>query len=451
MGTQGTLQTNPMTSSPPDPGPNSALTDAAPETSLGAPGSLVGQRILLAVTGSIAAYKAVLLFRLLQKAGAELEVLLTESATRFVGAATFRGLGATVHTDMFSAPGELHVALGQRVDLLLVAPATADALARLRLGRADDLLTATALCLRGRLMLAPAMHPRMWHAPAVQENVTILQQRGAELIGPVTGEVASGDVGMGRMAEPERIVDAVAQGVATDVSLAGQHLVVTAGPTSEPIDPVRFLTNSSSGKMGFAIAAQAARRGARVTLIAGPVSQPTPPGVTRIDVGTTLEMRRALWSALGDDLSGADALVMSAAVADYRPRETAEHKLKRDGHSLQLELVPNPDLLAEIGAARTGLRPLLVGFALETGDDASLAAQARDKLERKGVDLVVANAAQESLGRDDNRVLLVTDVETTPLPTLPKDAVARQIIDWLRARLRPPGIPPNETNSEGAR
>ncbi len=440
-----------MTRPPLDPA--SALPSTGSGTNAPSRGALSGRRVLLAVTGSIAAYKAVLLLRLLKKAGADVEVVLTNAARRFVGAATFSGLGAPVHEDMFSAPGELHVSLGQRADVLLIAPATADVLARLRQGRADDLLTATALCLRGRLMLAPAMHPTMWHAAAVQENVSLLQERGAELIGPVAGEVASGDSGMGRMAEPEQIVAALTRTLRSDAHLEGRHVVVTAGPTREPIDPVRFLTNTSSGKMGFAIAAEAARQGARVTLIAGPVHLSTPAGVDRLDVRTTEEMRRALWSVLGDDLQGADALVMCAAVADYRPRTTAEQKLKR-GSELQLELVPNPDLLAEIGAARRGTTPALTGFALETGDDKALVAAARGKLQRKKVDLVVANAAAESLGRDDNRVLLVTDVETTPLPTLPKEAIAQRLIEWMSARLSAPAAPtgapePLDSSSEG--
>lgn len=402
-----------------------------------APGSrpLAGRRVLLAVTGSIAAYKAVLLFRLLQKAGAELEVLLTEAGARFVGAATFRGLGAEVHTDMFSAPGELHVSLGERIDLLVVAPTTADTLARLREGRGNDLLTATVLCSRADVVLVPAMHPRMWAASAVRENVAALSARGVHVVGPVEGEVASGDVGLGRMAEPQQVLTALAELVATRAALRGKHIVVTAGPTSEPIDPVRALTNVSSGKMGFAIAAEAARRGARVTLIAGPVGLPTPAFVTRKDVGTALQMREALWQALGEDLNGADALVMSAAVADYRPKQPSTHKLKRDGRPLQLELVPNPDLLAEIGAARGRPGPLLVGFALETGTDDELVARGRQKLQAKGVDLIVANHAAESLGRDDNRVLFVSEREHQALPRLTKAEVSHRLLEWMVSRL----------------
>lgn len=414
---------------------------------------LTGRRIVLAVTGSIAAYKSVPLLRLLKKAGAHVEVILTEAATQFVGAATFRGLGVDVHDNMFSeTPGELHVTLAREADLLLVAPATADTLARLRQGRGDDLLTATHLCFSGELVLAPAMHPEMWASPAVQENVAVLAGRGARFIGPVAGEVASGDVGVGRLAEPEVIVASLSELFAKRESLRGRHVVVTAGPTSEAIDPVRALTNVSSGKMGFAIAAEAALRGARVSLIAGPVHLPTPPGVSRTDVRSALEMREALWKCLGDDLQGADALVMSAAVADYRPKEVATEKLKRDGQPRTLELVPNPDLLAEIGAHRRsvqgdsapghgtqgpGARPLLVGFALETTDDAGLEAKARDKLARKGVDLVVANAAAESLGRDDNRVLFVAPDGTKALPRLAKTEIASHLLDWLTEHLSP--------------
>lgn len=396
---------------------------------------LLHRRIVLGVTGSIAAYKAVLLLRLLQDAGAEVEVLLTESGARFVGAATFRGLGATVHTDMFDAPGELHVELGRRADAVLIAPATADVLARLRQGRADDLLTATVLCSHGLVTVAPAMHPRMWLSPAVQENVEVLSGRGIECIGPASGRVASGDVGLGRLSEPEDILAELIARLGARRALAGRHIVVTAGPTSEPIDPVRSLTNISSGKMGFAIAAEAVRRGARVTLIAGPVSLPTPFGVSRLDVRSALDMKQALWSALGSDLGSADALVMSAAVADYRPRETSGKKLKRDGRTLSLELVPNPDILAEIGAARLRPRPVLVGFALETASDDELVARGRDKLSAKRVDLIVANQAAESLGRDDNRVFLVTSDEALSLPRASKRRVAAQLLDWLSARL----------------
>lgn len=413
--------------------PNEPDVDLPPEQPPDFP--LRNRRIVLGVTGSIAAYKAVLLLRLLQDAGAEVDVILTEAGARFVGPATFRGLGAAVHTDMFGGDGELHVDLGGRADALIIAPATADTLARLRQGRADDLLTATVLCAHGLVAVAPAMHPRMWVDPAVQENVAILSARGIECIGPASGRVASGDVGPGRLSEPAQILRELIGRLRTRHALAGRHVVVTAGPTSERIDPVRALTNVSSGKMGFAIAAEAALRGARVTLIAGPVALPTPRGVARVDVGAALDMKQALWSALGSDLESADALIMSAAVADYRPRETFAEKLKRHGHGLSLELVPNPDLLAEIGAARRGSSPVLVGFALETTDGEELVARARQKLAAKGVDLVVANRAADSLGRDDNRVSLVTSDAAESVPLSSKRQIAVHLLDWLGARL----------------
>jgi phosphopantothenoylcysteine decarboxylase/phosphopantothenate--cysteine ligase len=422
---------------------------------------LTGRHIVLGVTGSIAAYKAAMLLRLLQKAGATVDVIVSETAKRFIGEATFRGLGAEVHTDMWSSPGELHVSLGERADAILIAPATADVLARLSQGRGDDLLTATVLCRSGALILAPAMHPRMWHNAAVEENVAVLTRRGAKLIGPVSGEVASGDVGFGRMAEPEQIALELAQmlsGAPRDAqaalgsrpsnnanaqpspakngdSLVGRHIVVSAGPTVEPIDPVRSLSNVSSGKMGFAIAAEARARGARVTLIAGPVALPTPSGVERVDVGSALEMRDALWGTLGESLTGADALVMAAAVADYRPKTRAESKLKRSANDLSIELVPNPDLLAEIGGRRTGRNPVLVGFALETAENDELIQHARKKLVQKRVDLVVANRAEDSLGRDDNKALFVSPRDCQKLNRSSKAELASHIVDWISEKL----------------
>lgn len=437
--------------------PSNGLTSEAP---------LTGLRIVLGVTGSIAAYKAAALLRLLSKAGAEVKVVVSESAKRFVGESTFRGLGAEVHTDMWSAPGELHVELGEQADAILVAPATADVLARLSQGRSDDLLSATVLCRTGLLALAPAMHPRMWQNAAVEENVAVLERRGARFIGPVSGEVASGDVGMGRMAEPDQIVqelvqllgqapkrtraELAAQALSPPAapaqhaqrsrghrgdSMVGRHVVVSAGPTVEPIDPVRSLTNASSGKMGFAIAADARARGARVTLIAGPVSLATPTGVERVDVGSALEMRDALWGTLGERLEGADVLVMAAAVADYRPKLRADAKLKRGAEPLSIELVPNPDLLAEIGAQRSGRSPLLVGFALETAENDELIQLARKKLVQKRVDLVVANRAEDSLGRDDNRAMLVSPRDCRPLNRLSKVELAAHIVDWIAEKL----------------
>jgi phosphopantothenoylcysteine decarboxylase / phosphopantothenate---cysteine ligase len=401
-------------------------------------GRLRGKRITLCVTGSVAAYKAVLLLRALKQEGADLEVVLTASGAQFIGAATFSGLtGRAPHTTMFGegVSGELHVSLAQRSDLILIAPATADLLARLAQGRADDLLSATVLCARCPVLVAPAMHPSMWSHPATQRNVqTLASDQRVGFIGPVEGEVASGDVGVGRLAEPETILSfAIAQ--LGSGSLRGRHLVISAGPTAEDIDPVRFISNRSSGKMGFALAERAAAHGARVTLIAGPVSLPTPAGVTRVDVRSALAMRGAIWQALKPDLSGADALIMTAAVADYRPAETHASKLKRGKAAIGLELVPNDDLLAEIGAARKSEYPVLVGFALETETDERLISAGRFKLAKKRVDLIVANHPDSSIGRDSISGSLVGVRAAEPFGPLSKRDAADRILDFVVAEL----------------
>ncbi len=401
-------------------------------------GACAGRTVALCVTGSIAAYKAVELARLLGKAGAVVLPVMSESASRFVGPVTFAGItGEAVATNMWdeSFAGEVHVRLSERADLVAIVPATADLLARLAHGRADDLVTALALCARGPLIVAPAMHPRMWEHPATQRNVTELSmQKRVSLVGPVRGEVASGDVGIGRMAEPETIAAVIAVALSSR-DLAGVRLVVTAGPTIEDIDPVRFIGNRSSGRMGFAIAERAAARGAEVTLIAGVVSVSSPYGARRIDVRGAMEMRAALWEAVGVDLSRADAVVMAAAVSDYRPAETSVTKIKKSDERLALELVRNPDLLAEIGSARAGTRPVLVGFAVETVGGESLVASARRKLVEKRVDMVVANEASESFGRDDNRATFVGATGSEPLPSMPKVALADVLLNRLKTLL----------------
>lgn len=405
-----------------------------PQTKEPPPPRLSGRHVILGVTGSIAAYKACPLARLLMAEGADLDVVMTRSATELVGPATFAGLtGKPALTEIF-APGqggELHIELGQRTDLVVIAPATADVIARLAEGRANDLLTLVALATKSKILIAPAMHPGMWEHPATQRNVrTLLADGRTEILGPVEGAVASGEVGVGRMVEPEAIVDA---GVAllSRPTLTGRHLVVTAGPTAEDIDPVRTLSNRSSGKLGFALAARAAARGAKVTLLSGPVAIPTPPGVSRVDIRGALALRSALWQALRPDLSGADALVMAAAVADYRPAQAQAQKIKRSDGTLTLELVQNPDLLAEIGQARKTPRPLLVGFALETEDDRALINRARQKLAEKRVDLMVANRADEALERDEMRAFLVTPTDARPLESMPKTQIADAILDYL--------------------
>jgi phosphopantothenoylcysteine decarboxylase/phosphopantothenate--cysteine ligase len=402
--------------------------------------SLAGRTLVLAITGSVAAYKAVEVARLCRKAGARVLPLMTASAQRFVGPVTLAGItGEPVASDMWDPafPGEMHVALAARADLILVVPATADVLARLAQGRADDLLTATVLCARGPVLAAPAMHPRMWQHPATRANVETLARQGrVALIGPVVGEVASGESGQGRMEEPAAILAAAARALAAGPrDLEGRRVVVTAGPTHEAIDPVRYLGNRSSGRMGFAVASRAVARGARVTLVAGPVALPTPAGVERVDVESAAEMQRALDRVLGDDLGAVDALVMAAAVADFRAASASATKLKKGETEPTLALTRNPDLLAAIGARRRGARPVLVGFALETGDDAAVLAYARAKLESKRVDVVVANAAHEALGKVTNRVALVTADGASAFTSAPKEEIADRILDQVAARL----------------
>jgi phosphopantothenoylcysteine decarboxylase / phosphopantothenate---cysteine ligase len=431
-----------------DPRVQQMIDDAAGKDPQTIRGPLVRRQITLCVSGSIAAYKAVLVVRALLRAGAIVQPVMTRSARRFVGAATLSGLtGRTVYEDMFRAPGELHVSLGRESVLIVVVPATADLLARLANGHADDLVTATLLCARCPVLIAPAMHPRMWEHPATRRNLEHLRQTpNWTLLEPTFGEVASGEAGVGRMVEPEVIVAAIERVVALEQvgsspslaesarSLSGRHVVVTAGPTVEDIDPVRFLTNRSSGKMGFAIARSAVRWGARVTLIAGPVALDTPAGVTRVDVRSALEMQAALVKLLGEGLRGADALVMCAAVSDYRVRAASPTKLKRSANDLQLDLVPNPDLLADIGRARSGRSPFLLGFAVETEQGERLEQSARQKLQNKRVDGIVANAAIDALGTDDIRALIVTADATHPLSGS-KQTVGEEIVEFLAARL----------------
>jgi phosphopantothenoylcysteine decarboxylase / phosphopantothenate---cysteine ligase len=393
--------------------------------------------VALALSGSIAAYKAVEVARRLIAAGVAVTPVMTSSAERFVGPLTLSGIcGRPVVRDMFDAayPGEVHVDLGRTVDLVLIVPATADTLARLAQGRADDIVAALALSAACPVLVAPAMHTRMWRHPATQRNVaTLLADGRIKLIGPVEGALASGESGMGRLAEPADIAAAALRELLATRDLAGLRFVVTAGPTVEDLDPVRFLSNRSSGRMGFAVAERAARRGAEVTLLAGPVELATPVGVTRVDVRSTLDMQSALGAAMGPDLGLADVLVMAAAVADYTPRERHATKIKKAGEKMSIDLAKNPDLLADIGQARTGVRPLLVGFAVETAEPEALVAYARQKLAEKKIDLVVANHAAEAFGGDTNRATFVTDVGTDSLSPMTKSDLADRILDRVRA------------------
>lgn len=408
--------------------------------------ALAGRTIALCLTGGIAAYKSVFLARLLLQAGATVQPVMTASASRFVGKVTLSGICARpVLDDMWDSKfgGEAHVSLADEADLVVIAPTTADMIARLAQGRADDLVAALALVARGPVVIAPAMHPRMWAHPATQRNIATLRADGRlRVVGPVVGPVANGDVGLGRMSEPEEIYAAVLEALEANAprrDLAGRHVVVTAGPTVEDLDPVRFLGNRSTGKMGFAVAEAAAARGARVSLVAGPVALPTPRGVERIDVRSALELQRTLDAVLGPALEHADALIMAAAVADYRPATFQTDKAKKPragqaGDALTIDLVRNPDVLAEIGARRAheGLsRPVLVGFAVETRD---LVDYARKKLHDKRVDLVVGNLAAHGFGGDDDEVVIVGEQTAEPLRAS-KRAIADAILDRVAHRL----------------
>ncbi len=396
---------------------------------------LNGKRILLGVTGSIAAYKAGELVRGLRAAGAEVRVAMTRGATEFVTPLTFQALsGHPVHEELLDAGAEAgmgHIELARWADAILVAPASADFIARLVQGRADDLLAALCLASPVPLVLAPAMNTGMWQDPATQDNVRTLRTRGVLLFGPAEGEQACGDVGPGRMLEPDALVAQLGE-IFQSGALAGRTVVVTAGPTREPLDPVRFLSNRSSGRMGFAVAQAAREAGAKVILVAGPVSLPTPERVERLDVETAAEMLSATIKAT----EGADILVATAAVSDYRPREVAVDKIKKDAEALDLPLVRNPDVLAEVKQARPGL--FCLGFAAETS---RLEEHALAKLRAKGIEMIAANrvgpAAPEAGGTFDSEVAELTlywEGQKEALPLAPKDRLARQLITSLAQR-----------------
>jgi phosphopantothenoylcysteine decarboxylase / phosphopantothenate---cysteine ligase len=408
-----------------------------------------GHRVLLGVTGGVAAYKAAHLARLLTGAGHEVSVVMTQAATRFVGPDTFAALtGRPVHSSLWERPGEvLHVRLAHEAELGVVAPATANLLAKLVTGLADDLLTSTLLETRAPLVIAPAMHTGMWEHPATQGNVQTLMARGVAFVGPVEGALAHGDSGMGRLAEPDAIaavveatlLEQLAPSVASTDNvvqlrsgeLADRVIVVTAGPTYEPIDPVRFIGNHSSGKMGLVIAAEAATRGADVRLVLGPGTL-TPPSDMQVRRVTTAEQMRA---AVVDLAQGADAVVMAAAVADFRPKQAAGGKIKKEDGPPELSLEPTPDILRELGERAD--RPLLVGFAAETSD---VEANGREKLLRKGADLLVANEVGREgtgFGSDTNRAAIVTrGGQDQALRDWTKRELAAAIVDRIVTQLR---------------
>ena len=384
---------------------------------------LSGKRITLGVTGGIAAYKAAELVRLLVKLGANVKVVMTEAATRFVTPVTFQALsGNPVFADQWDtriANNMPHIELSRGADAILVAPASADFLAKLTHGLADDLLSTLALARNCPLLVAPAMNLQMWNNPATQRNVATLRGDGITLLGPASGEQACGETGQGRMIEPEEIVeDLVAH--FQPKRLAGKRVLMTAGPTFEAIDPVRGITNLSSGKMGFALARAARESGAEVTLVCGPVSQTTPRGVTRINVTGALEMHAEVMRLA----AGQDIFIGVAAVADYRPAAPSTQKIKKDGSAAPLiELVQNPDILAEVAALPEP--PFCVGFAAESQN---LAAYAQKKRIAKKIPLIVGNLIQDGFGGDDNKLALFDDTGETRLPPATKIELARALI-----------------------
>lgn len=391
---------------------------------------LKNKHIVLGITGGIAAYKAAEVASRLVKAGATVDVVMTEAATRFVTPLTFQALThRPVTTEMFALLRETeigHVSLAQRADLLIIAPATANTIAKLAAGLADNMLTATALDTRAPILLAPAMETGMWENPLTQDNLARLQEmRDITVVGPGVGRLASGGVGPGRMAEPAEIVDWARIILGRKGPLAGQQVVVTTGGTREPIDPVRFIGNHSSGKMGYALALAARDRGAKVTLVSAPTALPAPVGVQQVSVQTAQEMGQAVLAVLPES----DALIMAAAVADYRPVEAAAHKIKKSEAGLELQLVRTTDILAEVAVRRAELgRPrVVVGFAAETRD---LVANAQAKLKAKRLDLMVANDARQAMGADVNQVtLLDAGGGVEELPLLPKEEVAERVME----------------------
>jgi phosphopantothenoylcysteine decarboxylase/phosphopantothenate--cysteine ligase len=387
--------------------------------------SMRDKQILVAAGGGIAAFKTVELVRELGRRGARIKVALTPAATRFIGPLTFTALtGEPAHVDLWDPAyaGEVHVGLADWAQAIVVAPATANLLARAAHGFGDDIVLATLLCADCPILLAPAMHERMWRQAAVQRNLAQLAADGVMTVGPVSGALANGRIGEGRMAEPLQIADALERLLGATQDLLGRTIVISAGPTLEDLDPVRFISNRSSGKMGYALAASARERGARVVLISGPTHIPVPSGVELIAARSALEMRDAVRA----QVEGADAIIMTAAVADYRPAQMQPNKIKKQGERMTLELIKNPDILAELGAKRRGARPVLVGFAMETND---VAAYGRKKLTDKRVDLIVANEASVAFGGEDTQASLITQAGDDQLAPMSKRELAGHILD----------------------
>ncbi|MDP6652936.1 MAG: bifunctional phosphopantothenoylcysteine decarboxylase/phosphopantothenate--cysteine ligase CoaBC [Gammaproteobacteria bacterium] len=391
--------------------------------------SLTNKRILLGITGGIAAYKCAELTRLFGKAGAEVRVAMTQAATEFITPLTMQALsGNRVHLDLLDTEAEEamgHIELARWADLVLIAPATADFIARMARGQADDILSTVVLASSAPTAVAPAMNQAMWADSSTQSNLEVLRDRQYHVFGPATGEQACGDVGLGRMLEPTELVELCAGLFETDF-LAGRHLVITAGPTREALDPVRFISNHSSGKMAFALAAEAVSAGARVTLISGPVHLSTPDRVTRIDVESANEMQQATNVHIED----ADVFIGVAAVADYRPAEISPEKIKKTDDAIQLKLVKNPDIISEVAALKS--RPFVVGFAAETSD---IVENGRQKLQNKNLDLLFANKATDTFNSETIAVTAISPDEERELPAANKHVVARNMLQLITDQL----------------
>jgi phosphopantothenoylcysteine decarboxylase/phosphopantothenate--cysteine ligase len=391
---------------------------------------LSGKHVLLGVTGGIAAYKSAELVRRLREQGAQVRVVMTAAATQFIAPLTLQALsGHAVRTELFDPAAEAamgHIELARWADVLLVAPASADFIARLAHGRANDLLAAVCLACEAPLAVAPAMNRAMWENAATRENIALLHRRGVRIFGPAHGDQACGETGVGRLREPEELAGELA-GVFRGGALAGLRILVTAGPTREPIDPVRFVSNRSSGKMGYAVAAAAAEAGAAVTLVSGPVALPCPDRVERIAVETAEEMRQAVM----ERVAAAHIFIAAAAVADYRPRRAATAKLKKSAVEMTLLLDRNPDILAGVAALPGG--PFTVGFAAETGDVESYAAE---KLRSKGLDMIAANEVGVATGFDvdDNALYVLWEGGSVRLARSRKELLARRLVEVIASR-----------------
>jgi len=391
-------------------------------------------RILLGVTGGIAVYKSPDLVRRLIEKGAEVQVVMTEAAQKFVSPMTFQAVsGRPVRVGLWDEAAEAamgHIELARWAELVLIAPATADFIARLAGGRADDLLTTLCLATEAPVVIAPAMNRVMWANKATQSNVGVLESRDIRILGPAAGNQACGEVGVGRMWEPNVLASTLLEPPANAGLLAGVNLLITAGPTRERLDPVRYLTNRSSGKMGFAVAAAAREAGAHVTLITGPVHLPTPAGITRINV----ESAREMYAAVHRHVAEADVFVAAAAVADFQPVAVAKQKIKKQGAALTLDLEPAPDIVKSV--AEMSKRPLVVGFAAETND---VEENARAKLKRKKLDMIAANQVGDGLAFDcdDNALTVIWPGGKLEIARAPKLTVARELIAQIAKRLPP--------------